>query len=228
MIVQTASLTIVAQGFDEARAAIERIASQNQGYIVQLTVGGETGAARQLKATLRVPAEHLEAALAELRKLGHIEQESRSNEDVSKQYVDLQARLKNARATEQRVLDLLRQRTGKLEDVLEAERELARIREEIEVKERQRANLEHQVRYATVQVQIREQYREQLGASPFSMGTQLWNAFAAGYRNLVGGAFGVLLFLLQYGPSVVFWSVLLVLPTYLGWRRWRLHAAKQN
>ena len=73
-----------------------------------------------------------ETALVELRKLGKVREESQNSSDVTSQYVDLQARLTNARNTEQRLTDLLRERTGKLPEVVDVEREISRVREGIE------------------------------------------------------------------------------------------------
>jgi anti-sigma factor RsiW len=221
MIVETAALTIRADDYDQARAAVERIVTQHQGFIAELAAKAESGSARELSATLRVPASQLESALAALRQLGHVEEETRSNEDVSSQYVDLEARLRSARSTEQRLLELLAQRTGKLSDVLDAERELARIRGEIESMQGQRAALARQVRYATVKLTLDEQYRETLATRPFSPRTQLRNALVDGCRNVLDGAMALLLFLLNYGPSLLFWLLILFWPARFIWRRVR-------
>ena len=219
MIAQTASLSIVATNYEEASAAIERLAAAHGGYVEKLTAKAQTGSARGLSAALRIPAKQLDGFLADLRKLGHVEEESRENEEVSAQYVDLQARLKSARATEQRLIELLGTRTGKLSEVLDAERELARIRGEIESMQGQNAILVHRVTYATVQVELSEEYRERLGTT--SKGTKIWNALVEGLGNLEDGAVAALIFLLAYGPSILFWSTVLILPAWLIWRRLR-------
>jgi hypothetical protein len=219
MIAQTASLSIVATNYDEASAAIERLAAAHGGYVEKLTAKTQTGSARGLSAALRIPAKQLDGFLADLRKLGHVEEESRENEEVSAQYVDLQARLKSARATEQRLIELLGTRTGKLSDVLDAERELARIRGEIESMQGQNAILVHRVTYATVQVELSEEYRERLSTT--SKGTKIWNALVEGLGNLEDGAVAALIFLLAYGPSILFWLAALMLPAWLIWRRLR-------
>ena len=219
MIAQTASLRIVATNYDEASAAIERLAAAHGGYVEKLTAKTQTGSARGLSAELRIPAKQLDGFLADLRKLGHVEEESRENEEVSAQYVDLQARLKSARATEQRMIELLGTRTGKLSDVLDAERELARIRGEIESMQGQKAILIHRVTYATVQVELSEEYRERLSTT--SKGTKIWNALVEGLGNLEDGAVAALIFLLAYGPSILFWLTALMLPAWLIWRRLR-------
>ena len=112
MIVQTASLNILATNYDEASAAIEKLAAAHDGYVEKLDAKAQTGNARELSAALRIPTKQLDGFLADVRKLGHVEEETRSNEEVSDQYVDLQARLKSARATEQRLIELLGTRTG--------------------------------------------------------------------------------------------------------------------
>ncbi len=103
---------------------MESILKKHRGYVGELKTGGAAGSGRTLNATLRVPADQLDASLTELKTLGRVESESQSGQDVTSQYVDLQARLGNARNTEQRLTDLLRQRTGKLSDVLEVEQEV--------------------------------------------------------------------------------------------------------
>jgi Domain of unknown function (DUF4349) len=221
MIAQTASLTIVAANYDQASSAIDHLAVSRGGYVQKFSAEAPTGASRDLSATLRVPAKQLNGALAELRKLGHVEEESRTNDEVTDQYVDMQARLKTSRASEQRLLELLGTRTGKLEDVLDAERELARVREEIESMEGQRILLEHRVDYATIEVQLREEYRETLHSESSGMRTKLWNAMIEGLGNLEEGAVAILLFILAYGLSIVFWAAIALVPVWFVWRRFR-------
>jgi hypothetical protein len=227
MIVETAALTIRADDYDQARAAVERIVAQHQGFVGELDAKAAAGSARELSATLRVPSSQLESVLAALRQLGHVEEETRSNEDISSQYVDLDARLRSARSTEQRLLELLAQRTGKLSDVLEAERELARIRGEIESMQGQRAALTGQVRYATVKLTLDEQYRESLETRPFSPRTRLRNALVDGCRNVLDGAMALLLFLLNVGPSLLFWLLILFWPARFIWRRVRASRSQE-
>jgi Domain of unknown function (DUF4349)/Putative zinc-finger len=223
MIAQTVSFTILAANYDEASAAVDRLAGSHGGYVQKLSAQAQAGAARELSATLRVPATQLGDTMAQIRKLGRVEQETRENEEVTDQYVDLQARLKSARATEQRLLQLLATRTGKLEDVLAVEQELARIREEIESMDGQRTVLLHRVNYVTVDVSLREDYHEQIG-SPAATGTGLRNALVEGVSNFEDGAVSLLVFMLAYGPSILFWCALILVPAFFIWRRLRARA----
>jgi uncharacterized protein DUF4349/putative zinc finger protein len=224
MIVQTASLNILATNYDEASAAIEKQAAAHGGYVEKLDAKAQTGNAKELSASLRIPTKQLDGFLADVRKLGHVEEETRSNEEVSDQYVDLQARLKSARATEQRLIELLGTRTGKLQDVLEAERELARVRGEIEAMQGQSAILVHRVNYATVQVDLSEEYRQVLGSRPVSIGTKIRNAAVEGFTNLEEGAVALMVFLFAVGPSLLFWLAILLVPGWFIWKRFRVRA----
>jgi anti-sigma factor RsiW/uncharacterized small protein (DUF1192 family) len=228
MIIRTAELTLVTNEVDAARASVERIVAQHQGYVAKLAVEGQSGAGRTLNATLRVPANQLDAALAELKKLGQVARESQSGEEVTAQYVDLQARLSNAQHTEKRLIELLAQRTGKLSDVLEVEKELASVREEIERMEAQRKAMENQVQFATVEVKVSEEYKAQLDLAPHSAGTRLRNALVEGWHTVVEGAIGVLVFLLNFGPSILFWALILFWPARWVWRRRRAARAGEK
>jgi hypothetical protein len=219
MIVRSVRLTLITKVFDDARSRIDAIVRQSQGYVEQLTIKGGSGSARTLSATLRLPADRVEAGLTELRRLGQAKEESQNSLDVTSQYVDLAARLTNARNTEQRLLKLLSERTGNLRDVVEAEREVARVREEIERMEAQRKNLSARVQFATVQLELSEEYQAQLEPSLPSGGTRLRNAAIEGYRHAVETALETVLVTLRYGPTVLLLLGLLCPVAFVLWRR---------
>src|SRR4051812_12675579 len=123
MIARVAALTLTTKEFDKTRASVEEILKPHSGYIGELKVSAPADAGRTLTATLRIPAQQLDAAMMELKKLGRVEDESQGGEEVTQQYVDLQARLANGIHTEQRLTEILRSRTGKLQDVLKVELE---------------------------------------------------------------------------------------------------------
>jgi len=221
MIIRTAQLSLITKEFDRARANLEGILKRHRGYVGELKAGGSTGSGRTLTATLRVPADQLDATLTEVKTLGRVESESQSGQDVTSQYVDLQARLSNARNTEQRLTDLLRNRTGKLSDVLEVEQELDRVRGAIEQMEAERKNMSNQVSYATLNATIAEDYEAQLQVVPPSTSTRLRNAAVEGYRSMADGVVSLSLFLLSTGPSLLLWGVVLFLPARLIWKKVR-------
>jgi len=221
MIVRTAGITITTKDFDGARAALDQILKRHHGYVGEMNVSTPTGSGRSVTATLRVPADQLDAAMSDLRKLGRIESESQSGQEVTAQYVDLQARLANARNTEQRLTDLLRQRTGKLSDVLAVETEIDRVRGVIEQMEAERKNLAGQVNFATINATVGEDYKAELQVVPVTTSSRIRNAAVDGYRRMVDGVIGVVLFLFSYGPSLLLWGAILFFPARLAWRRVR-------
>jgi hypothetical protein len=221
MIVRTAGVTLTTRDFDQARAGLDDILRRHRGYVGELNINTPAGVGRTLTATLRVPADQLDATLGELRKLGRVEAESQSGQEITAQYVDLEARLSNSRNTERRLVDLLQQRTGKLADVLAVETELSRVRGEIESMESQRKSLAKQVDFATLNATVNEDYKAQLQVVPPSTSTQFRNAAVDGYRSMVDGIVGVAVFLFSYGPSLLFWAALLFFPVRFFWRQLR-------
>jgi hypothetical protein len=221
MIARTAQLSLVTKDFEKARASAEEILKRHGGYIGQLDVNAPAGAGRTLTAVFRVPSMQLDATLIELKKLGRVIAEAQSGEEVTQQYVDLQARLANARHTEQRLSDLLRDRTGKLSDVLEFEKEIDRVRGEIESMEAQRKSLAKQVDYATLNTTLSEEYGARLQLTPPSTATRFRNAAVDGYEALAGGVVGVLLFLLSAGPSLLVLGGILFFAGRMIWKRVR-------
>ncbi|HZR28678.1 MAG TPA: DUF4349 domain-containing protein [Terriglobales bacterium] len=221
MIVRTAALSLTTKEFDKARGGMEEILKRHGGYMGQLNVSAPSESGRSLTATLQVPSDQLDATLAELKKLGRVEGESQNGEEVTQRYVDLQARIVNARNTEAQLTDILRNRTGKLSDVLAVEEEISRVRGEIERMEAERKNLAHQVDFATLNATLTEEYEDQLQAVPVSTFTRIRNAAVEGYTSVTEGVISVVLFLFAYGPSILVWGGLVFFPVRAAWRRWR-------
>jgi hypothetical protein len=223
-IIRTASLRSVAKDFDTARASVERIASGAGGYVGTLNVSGARPSSRTLTAIVHVPADRLAGTVAALRALGEVVEESQGAADVSEQLVDLEARLANSRNTEQRMNELLRTRTGRLSDVLEAEREVARVREEIERLDAQRKNLETRVTYSAINVQIDEEHKSSISLGPLPLSVRLRNALVDGFRTAFEAAVTTALLFLQLAPVVLFWLIVVGVPVRM-WMRRRARAA---
>ena len=204
-VIRTATLQMVATDFDAARARVEGIVAQTGGFLDQITVNGGPGSARTLTGTLRVPAVQLSEALTKLRQLGQVTADTQGSEDVTDQLVDLDVRLANGRATEQRLNDLLKNRTGKLSDVLEVEQEISRVRLEIERMDSQRLNTSRRVTYATVTLEIDEVRKAGLESGPLSLTTRLRVAAADGLEAALENIVGAVLFILRAGPALLLW-----------------------
>lgn len=134
MIIKTAELSIVVPATKEGLSAITGIATEAGGHIASSSTRKSQD---RLLATvvIRVPVTSFEAVLEDLRALGDVQSDSVSGEDVTSDYVDLEARLKNMEAYEKELLVLMteiREKSGKAEDVLAIYDRIVAVRGEIE------------------------------------------------------------------------------------------------
>jgi hypothetical protein len=166
IIISTANMTIQVVNVDKALEAVRALATASGSQISQLNVAvgdGSVGGPVPLadgsvnsnsqsssaQVTLRIPAEKLASVEAQAAKLGKVLSQSAAENDVTQQHVDLAARLKNLQAEEVRLRGFLDKAT-KVSDMLEIERELSRVRGEIEAMQAQIAYLDQQAAMATL------------------------------------------------------------------------------
>ena len=228
MIARTASVSLIVKDFGPVEATVKAIAQRHNGYIASLNTASPQDSARTLSATLQIPSAQLESAVAELKQLGRVDQETQSGEEVTKEFIDRAARLKNARATEQRLLDVLREHTGKVKDILDTEQEIARVRGEIEQMEADQRALQTRVDFATVQLSVQEEYKASLQGAPPSTSTRLRNAAIQGYKTVVESVIGFGVWALQSLPALVLWVLILLVPARWIWKRFRRTAVSQS
>lgn len=135
VIIQSASLTLIVSDTETALEEITSIVNGMGGYVANSSAHRDSG---QLRASLavRVPANRLEEAMTQLEALAvRVESRRTSSDDVTEEYTDLNARLKNLELTERELQELLteiRENTKSAEDVLAVYNRLTQIREEIE------------------------------------------------------------------------------------------------
>jgi Domain of unknown function (DUF4349)/Putative zinc-finger len=228
MIARTASVSLTVKDFGPLEAIVKAIVQRHNGYLAGLSSASPQDAARTLTATLRIPSAQLEAAIAELKQLGHVEQESQSGEEVTKEFTDREARMKNARATEERLLDVLRNHTGQVRDILATEQEIARVRGFIEQMEADQRSLQTRVDFATIELSVQEEYKASLQSAPPSTGRRLRNAAVEGYRSVVESVIGFGVWALQSLPTVLLWGFVLFAPARWLWKRLRRTAVSQS
>jgi Domain of unknown function (DUF4349)/Putative zinc-finger len=221
LIARTAKLSIIATDFDAVRPALDRMLRDVGGFIGRIDISGSRGTPRALSASLRVPAPRLETALASLKKIGRVTGEAEAGDDVTEQVRDLDVRLANAKATEKRLVDVLEHRTGKVSDILEAEREIGRVRGEIEQMDAERKAFDRRVSYATVSLTVEEERKAELDLGALPPSARLRNALVDGIGGAFDSGFDAVLFVLASGPSLLLWALILAWPARLLWRRLR-------
>jgi uncharacterized protein DUF4349 len=138
----------------ELRSLIESL-QQVGGYVAHQEVQGTVGSPRRGTWTVRVPQPQFDRFMADLERLGELQRSSRDAQDVTEAYTDLEARLRNKQSSEQRLLSHL-EKTGDLKDTLEVERELSRVRGEVEQLQGQLNLLENKTDLATIIITLQE------------------------------------------------------------------------
>lgn len=135
MIVRTANMRVIVEDTARTVDAVTKAVEAMGGFVSGSNVW-QQGELLRATLTLRVPSDKLTSALAAIRGVSkRVEKETLSSEDVSEQYVDLDARVRNLEATEEELRQLLivaRQNSKKASDVLEVHHQLTQIRGEIE------------------------------------------------------------------------------------------------
>jgi len=182
MLIRTAQASVEVATLDTGVAGVRALALRVGGYVADVSV--QDGHDQPHSATLevRMPAARFDDALAALRPLGNVESVNVSTADVGEEYVDVNARMDNARKLEERLIGLLAARTGKLRDVLDVERELSRVREEIERYEGRLRYLRARAAVSTISVTVHEPVPV---VGERGSATVLAEAFRQAWRNFV-------------------------------------------
>ncbi len=182
MLIRNGFVSVRVDSLEAAMAAVRELATRFGGSIGNVSMSSGEFEVRSATLELRVPSERFDEAMGGLSPLGRVEQRSETVQDVGEEFVDLNARMATARRLEQRLTDLLANRTGKLEDVLAVERELARVRTEIERTEGRLRYLGARVAMSTISVTVSE--RAPVASQPGR--NVIVEAFVGAWRNFVG------------------------------------------
>src|SRR5438067_2927826 len=163
-LIRNAAVQLDIVSFDDAVQKITALANEERGYVA--TTSSEKQGNGKLRGTVvvKVLPENLDRFLQKVRGLGELKNQTRGTEDVTKAYLDTDARLKNAHVIEQRLVDMLKTKTGKVSDLLQVEKELGRVREDIEKMQGELKYWDSQVQFATVTVSLAEKEMEEPAA----------------------------------------------------------------
>jgi hypothetical protein len=212
MLIRTANASIEVDSLEPAVARVRELAARIGGYVANTGMQTGPGQLRSATLELKIPAPRFEEVFLGLTPIGRLESVNVAAQDVGEEYVDVTARVENARRLERRLIELLASRTGKLKDVLDVEQALARVREEIERYEGRLRYLRAHAATSTLTVYVHEPVPVVGSAGTSVMG----EAFKQSWRNFVA-----LLALLVQALGVVIPLGVLALTTWLVVRRWR-------
>jgi len=163
-LIRNATIELEIISFDDAVQKITAFAKEERDYVATTSSEKQANGKLRGQVVVKVLPENLDRFLQKIRKLGELKNQTLGTEDVTKAYFDTDARLKNAHVMEQRLIDMLKTKTGKVSDLLQVEKELARVREEIEKMQGELKYWDSQVQFATVTISLAEKDMEEPAA----------------------------------------------------------------
>lgn len=220
-VVRAVSLALEAPLFDVAESRVTQITHQAGGFLEELKVHRQSDSSPWLEAKLRLPVNSLDSALATIRSLGAVKQETEASEDTNAEKDSLSTQLESKRTELARLNEIVHHRTGSLSDSVAAEEKLSERRKETYDLQKQLNNLDSRIEYAFVELQIVEQYRAHLDFPTAIASSDLRNSLIEGISYLVASLGVVLRFLFRYGLVTALWAAILYWPTRTLWRRHR-------
>ena len=218
-IVRTSSLELLVQRPAETADKIAALADSFGGYVETSNSGGQNATSGTL--TIRVPADRFEKARAELRKLGlRVESEKVDAEDVTRQFVDQDARIRNLRAEEAGYLFIMKQATT-VKDMLAVSEQLSQVRGEIEQQQAEFNALSRQIETVAIAISLRTEPEPRGFALNWHPGDQLKQALHDGLDSVATYA-ATMTTILFYLPATLLWVATIALSALVSWRavRW--------
>jgi len=131
-VIYTADVSMQTREFAKAERVIPELVTQLGGYLTEISLNRQQGEQRSGRWQARIPAESFHEFLERLDDIGVPDRRQVSGQDVTEEYVDLETRLTNKKRLEERLLELMKVKSGSVADVIEFERQVASVREEIE------------------------------------------------------------------------------------------------
>ena len=155
-LIRNASVELEVVAFDEAVQTITAFANEEKGYVATTSSEKQENGKLKGEVVVKILPENLDRFLQKIRGLGELKNQTLGTEDITKNYFDTESRLKNARVMEQRLIDMLKKKSDDINDLLQVEKELGRVREEIEKMQGDLKFWDSQVQFATVTISLAE------------------------------------------------------------------------
>ena len=182
MVIRSGQASIEVDSLERAVSQVRLLAGRIGGYVANTTMQTGGGQLRSASLEVKFPADRFDEGLTGLAPIGKLESVNVNAEDVGEEFTDVTARMGNSRRLESRLIDLLATRTGKLKDVLDVERELARVRDEIDRYEGRLRYLRAHTALSTFTIYVHEPVPVVGHAGSSVVG----EAFKQSWRNFVG------------------------------------------
>ena len=159
-LIRNAQIELEILSFDTAVQKITAFANEERGYVATTNSEKQANGKLRGQVVVKVVPENLDRFVQKIHDLGELKNQTLGTEDITKAYFDTDSRLKNARVMEQRLIDMLKKKSDDINDLLRVERELGRVREQIEQMQGELKYWDSQVQFATVTIQLTEKDME--------------------------------------------------------------------
>jgi hypothetical protein len=214
-IARDADLRAHCPSFERSVSSLHQIANAHNGYFESLRTESRSGMGRSLSATLSLPTDNFDGALAALQTLGRVEALYQAGEDSAVQLAASARHLAAAKTNLERLQKLQHDRKGELRDAVALEKDIAQASETLSEAERQREGLISTVAQAHIRVTLIEDYRAPLRVSFAGAFLQIRNSLAEGIGAIFSSLAFVLSIVFEIGLPLVFWLALLFWPIRL-------------
>ena len=155
-LMRNAQLDLEVPNYEAAVQRLTTMANEEHGFVATQSSAKLPNGKLQGTVVVKVAPDNLERFLQKARGLGDLKNQTLGTEDVTKAYFDTDARMRNAKRMEERLLEMLQKNTGKVSDLLQVEKELARVREQIEQMQGELKYYDALVQHATVTISLAE------------------------------------------------------------------------
>ena len=227
-IIRTLSLELLTRDFDAHLAQLLKDTQTAGGYVqssnvygTKPEVAGDNG--RNASISLRIPASEVDAFVTAASGYGELLSRHEDTEDVTDSYFDIETRLAVSRTTLERLENIL-VKTNNLSDIIELEREIARVTTEIEQLTTKLRKYDGMIEYATVYIELREEGLKVGPAAKTPFGRRVSEGFSENLSNIGNFLEDLAVFLLAGSPVIV----PLILVAWLIVRTARKRAAKRE
>lgn len=208
-VIKNGNLSLKVEKTEEAAKKISEFAKFRGGEVFSSRFYERVKGSKSGTMTVKVPVDKFEETMEEIKKAAtQVISESTTGKDVTEQYTDLQAQLKNKRAEEETFVKIL-DRSGKIEDVLKVTKEISRVRGEIERLEGRIKYLESQTDMSTITVSL----SEDIEITPVGEGWRPWQVVKNSVKTLIKNAQGsvdnLIYFVIVKIPSIIVFFLIL-------------------
>ena len=214
MIIRTASINMEADDPEKVINEIMLITNSLGGYVESMEIHSDGRVSANI--VVRIPKKSFFEALTRIKELGKVLREEVSGKDVTEQYIDLEARLRNLKAEEDWLLTAM-DKAKNIQELMTVERELWRIRGEIERIQGQLKYLERRVEYSTIMVYVTQPGKPRPGPSPYPS-FDITPALAAAITAIYYIVYGLIFLVIAGTPVAVL--------VYAGYRVYRRLTAR--